>query len=703
MLQMLRLFTVPTRSPFNCASQGNFMLQKTLLSVVMLLFIVIVPLEGANWYVRPNASPYGSASGLSWNDAFNGFGAVRWGSGGVVGGDTLFVAGGSYSAALSPGASGSPGKRIVIRRATKQRHGSASGWSDGFDSQVYLRDVGITFNDNHIEVDGVVADGIKIKRNGHGTQDKGIEFTGVSTYITMRNIEIQGMGYPTAADGRGIDLTPVSGNSDSILIQGCRIYDFPNGIYLLNCRRVIIEQCKIYNMSNTAEVHENGVYSDASNDVIYRYNTMWNAAAEGVFPRSNQSNWSIYSNLFYNSWYAVATKKEYVHTNMQVHNNTFVNITYAVAFKNSGDNGSASNNLFYNCKAIMWAGLTTRTNWQNAGADPFVNRSANDYRLAPGSAAIDRGTFLESRYGIDIAGNRRGADGKWDIGAYERTSGGVVVDPPPVDTTLPPPVDTTTPPPIDSCTNCPAGSTIIKEAESGQLSDPMSTQNDTNASAGVYIGSSQSELGSVLYHIEVPQSGTYSFSARVRTGGESQNSVYIGIDGSAEDIWDIVSMPTQWSWVAVSARGSGTHTAPQFSAVRLFLTQGSHQLLLRTREKGTLLDQIRLQLHAVEQPTAIAGQHSVQPPLSGVSLKMLAQGVEPALELHLPIGGRIELTVVNLRGQQLMRIEQGHLDAGAHRFTFAGFQNRQLRGQLFYRLRVNGTSFSGSLQQALLQ
>lgn len=670
------------------------MLQKTLLSVLTSLFLFLAPLEAANWYVRPNATPYGNATGLSWSDAFNGFGAVRWGSGGVVGGDTLFVAGGSYTAALSPGASGSPGKRIVIRRATSQSHGSAGGWSDGFDTQVYLRDVGITFNDNHIEVDGVVADGIKIKRNGHGSQDKGIEFTGVSTFITMRNIEIQGMGYPTAADGRGIDLTPGSGNSDSILVQGCRIYDFPNGIYLLNCRRVIIEHCKIYNMSNTAHVHENGVYSDASNDVIYRYNTMWNAAAEGVFPRSNQSNWFIYSNLFYNSWYAVATKKEYVHTNMQVHNNTFVNITYAVAFKNSGDNGSASNNLFYNCKAIMWAGLTTRTNWQNAGADPFVNRSANDYRLASGSGPVDRGTALESRYGTDIAGNRRGADGKWDIGAFERTSGGAPVDPPLQ--------DTTPPPPVDSCITCPAGSVIIKEAESGQLSDPMSTQSDTSASAGVYIGSSQSELGSVRYTIDVPQSGTYSFSARVRTGGESQNSFYISVNGSEEDIWDIVTMPQQWSWVNVSARGSGTHTAPQINALRLFLTQGSHQLLLRTREKGTHIDQIRMHLSAVEQPTALSQHHAAQTTAGAVSVRMVPTGAEAALVLQLPVAGTVKLTVVNLLGQQLMRIEQSHLDAGAHRFSFAGYQNKQLHGQLFYRLRVNGTSYSGSLQQALI-
>ncbi|MBI5555038.1 MAG: fibronectin type III domain-containing protein, partial [Elusimicrobia bacterium] len=58
-------------------------------------------------------------------------------------------------------------------------------------------------------------------------------------------------------------------------------------------------------------------------------------------------------------------------------------------------------------------------------ADPLLlNANGNfsqpdDFKLMPGSPAINAGTNLGSPYNLDFEGNTRGQDGAWDIGAYE--------------------------------------------------------------------------------------------------------------------------------------------------------------------------------------------------------------------------------------------------------------------------------------------
>ncbi len=384
---------------------------------------VVVSAHAANYHVRPGTASYGAGTGMDWENAYSGLGAVPWGSSGVGAGDTLFIAGGEYSEGLSLEHGGIEGSPVVIRRATQEVHGSDNGWTRAFDSQVRIHDRSISLETDHVVIDGAVRDGIKIKRNGYGRQDKGIEFIGESNHIVIRNLEIQGPGYPTAADGRGIDLTPSKGVSDNILIEHCRIYDFPNGIYLLRCNDVVVQYCDIYNLSNTAHIHENGLYSDGSTYVTYRYNRMWNAAAEGVFARSDQSHWYVYSNLFYNSGYGFATKKDYVHKEMHVHNNTFYNVHIAMGFKNPADEGTAHNNLFYNCPVIMWGDVSHASNLISETDDIFVDCANGDFRLRAGCPAIDAGQALVAPYNLDFGGAERGSDGRWDIGAFEWVGG----------------------------------------------------------------------------------------------------------------------------------------------------------------------------------------------------------------------------------------------------------------------------------------
>jgi Concanavalin A-like lectin/glucanases superfamily/Right handed beta helix region len=70
---------------------------------------------GATWYVRPDDGAYGNEDGTSYNDAFDGFSDIVWGSGGVEAGDTLYICGTHLSDKMAVGASGSSGSPITIR------------------------------------------------------------------------------------------------------------------------------------------------------------------------------------------------------------------------------------------------------------------------------------------------------------------------------------------------------------------------------------------------------------------------------------------------------------------------------------------------------------------------------------------------------------------------------------------------------------
>jgi hypothetical protein len=58
--------------------------------------------------------------------------------------------------------------------------------------------------------------------------------------------------------------------------------------------------------------------------------------------------------------------------------------------------------------------------------DPFIDEPHGNYRLKANFSGVspkDKGVNLGSPYNIDMAGNVRGADGTWDIGAFEFQSG----------------------------------------------------------------------------------------------------------------------------------------------------------------------------------------------------------------------------------------------------------------------------------------
>lgn len=76
---------------------------RTIVLATCFLVTVFSVVSAEDLYVRPNGGNYGSEDGSDWSNAFDGFNDVQWGSGtGKVGaGDTLWIAGGTYTQYLS--------------------------------------------------------------------------------------------------------------------------------------------------------------------------------------------------------------------------------------------------------------------------------------------------------------------------------------------------------------------------------------------------------------------------------------------------------------------------------------------------------------------------------------------------------------------------------------------------------------------------
>ena len=111
---------------------------KRLAASVLLLCSV---LKAEDLYVRPSHTS-GAHTGADWTNAWNGFSDVKWGPGaGMVGpGDTLWVAGGTYTTQLLVGTNGASGSRITINRvlASDAVPVAAAGWISSLDSQVVI-------------------------------------------------------------------------------------------------------------------------------------------------------------------------------------------------------------------------------------------------------------------------------------------------------------------------------------------------------------------------------------------------------------------------------------------------------------------------------------------------------------------------------------------------------------------------------------
>src|SRR5262245_14763343 len=91
-----------------------------------------------DFYVRAGAS--GANNGSDWNNAWRECNNIVWGGAGVNAGDTVWIAGGTYTTTMTPGVSGNANAWVSIKRVLSSDPvpTSAAGWNSAYDSQVII-------------------------------------------------------------------------------------------------------------------------------------------------------------------------------------------------------------------------------------------------------------------------------------------------------------------------------------------------------------------------------------------------------------------------------------------------------------------------------------------------------------------------------------------------------------------------------------
>ena len=447
--------------------------------------------QAANWYVR--STQQGANNGTDWNNAWS-LGTINWLS--VAAGDTIWLAGGAYSDRLHPNKSGASGNPIYIKRvlSTDSVPTSAAGWTSGFDSQVVIQPPGtspISWSGNNqvgswVVIDGRINYGIKAK-----CPDLADGFAGAVSFgyacanvhdVTLTHLDLAGpatdsSGYNFAGNIAGINFHTWDGGSyapiSNVVTNSCAIHGFPNLLMILgqNTHHLTFEYCDFYdNNSASPNIHANMCYLDGTHDVIFRYNKVhaWQVEGIGFGHATNPLNWYIYGNVWYDQLNPVATCFWMLSTGtngpVYLYNNTFYNVTITSGQARSQQFSSSSqsrNNTYW---ASSWnngskiadedynfsSGSTAGSHSINNGSNPFVNPAVKDFHIISTVGATyprNNGVSLGSPYGADMDGRARGADGAWDIGAYEYGGG-----PAPTPTPTPTPTATRTPTPTPTAT-----------------------------------------------------------------------------------------------------------------------------------------------------------------------------------------------------------------------------------------------------------
>ena len=436
--------------------------KKHLLILTIFLFSVSGLASAANYCVRDGAS--GSNNGSDWTNAYTDLPST------LSRGSTYYIADGTYSGYTFDD---SGTTLTYIKKAIASDHGISTGWSSSYGDG--LATFGsITFETSYWVIDGQTGGGPGSWETGFGfkidnSTGKCVRLNSNSGNITLAHIDMEHDGRHTH-DGNA-DIFYAITASEDVTISYCYLHDVARcHLLTTNTDGLTIEYSKIArNGSGGDEIHREAWSAQLDDNVTVRYNIFEDISNTGILCLVNGTgdaeNWQIYGNVFWRSpgdssavsaW--VVTRYASPHfinaVNWKVYNNAIVNLQglgagLAIDY---GSGNVAKNNIFYNNNVNIiqfnstshdynWfednyrtdgcdppcdldPGLAaSETNGIHGSADPFVDWENDDVDLTSGTDARDNGTDLGTSYDEDAYGNTRGADGYWDIGAYEYVSG----------------------------------------------------------------------------------------------------------------------------------------------------------------------------------------------------------------------------------------------------------------------------------------
>jgi hypothetical protein len=418
---------------------------------VTLLSLFVTNAKAANWYVRPGGA--GSGTGADWNNACD---STTIMSKAVSPGDTIWLAGGDYAHGITFSRNGTSGSPITVMRATGQDSAatSAAGWNATtmdklarfFGSFNMQNAQNITIDGNSKATDTY---GIKIDRNpAHGTwtgassPGQGVGCWGGFSTVNLKyyRIEVEGRHASAGLDGTTFDGFGISGTGT--VISHCSSHDDDTLIRCNGGQNVLIEYCSLANaMSGTASDHPDSIFTDGCNGFVLRYCRITDAVAESVFfgGSTDCNNVWIYGNLIYKSsgfyiagWGSPAgqliTFRDTSPITGVVHifNNTFyypdgATAVYQGMTPGLSSSGECYNNAIYSSVALCSCAPIQYGNNVTFTASDVVNAAAGDFRPTASSRLLNAGRALtvDGYINTDMDGNTRGANGGWDVGAYE--------------------------------------------------------------------------------------------------------------------------------------------------------------------------------------------------------------------------------------------------------------------------------------------
>ncbi len=443
-----------SRFSFNWSGPAS-RLKMTLLVCIM-SFVFLISAKPANWYVRTNS--VGSNNGTDWNDAWS---TINWSS--VSAGDTVWMAGGVYFSSMTFSKAGSLGSPINVKRvlSTDSVPTAAAGWSSAFDSQVIIN--GSTgnplyFTASYVSVDGRISHGIVVNIPNVASSNGALLSN--RSYINLFNIDFEGPGVGATVPSGGSSPTDWgAGSASDCIASNCIFSGCVNNITADSCTDLIFDHCTLTNSgcANAETYHPDMVQLTGTSYVVMRYCDVSSWPVVGIWLDDNASNLYIYGCVFHNPtgtsgapdilWPSDNTGGTYAGP-IFFYNNTCVNCIVVGGRSTTVQPTSTSiarNNIYWNvtitsgnwianddydfCNATEWSSANTiqkgtypyantNVNWQ------IVSNTGSSYPRNNGTviSAVTPDSFIGTiNFNLDGNGNTRGADGAWDIGAYEYT------------------------------------------------------------------------------------------------------------------------------------------------------------------------------------------------------------------------------------------------------------------------------------------
>ncbi len=387
-------------------------------------------------YVRSGAN--GTNSGLDWTNAFPSLPNP------LLRGATYFIADGSYSSyTFDDPVSGS--QYITIKKATLSDHGTNTGWTNSYgDGQAIFRTSSgqlFTLRTHYLIIDGSVRnqsdwsdtskygfvfsvdDPNRAKIFGMSWEQPNDVWNGASNII-IKNVYAS---FPNVcySDECYLNNIIIAQNSNNISMTDSMLANtsWHAAIRINRVDGLVIERNYFYN------IYKKELISDqcCSKNVSFRNNFIENVAGTAAIAFWSALNWNISNNVWWSpdSRYSFSdgiittwTGQNQSTSNVKIYGNTFYQMRGALRIGSDGGSGNEfRNNLFIGFSPGITSSTYAASNNITNGASSLVNNAAGgDFTLRAPTAA---GSSRSSPDNRDFFGKMRGADGNWDIGAFE--------------------------------------------------------------------------------------------------------------------------------------------------------------------------------------------------------------------------------------------------------------------------------------------